>query len=380
MSDFSHVAKFGGAALRDGAAVRRACAIVAQRVSERPLVVVSAHEGVTSLLDEVAHRAAQGRREERAVHIRHRTLCRELGLDPEILRSYLTELSYLLSSIARRGILTPKDRDAILSLGERMSARIVARAMRDAGVFATPVDAFDLGLVTEGEVGALRPRSDSRERVRRSLAEVAGVPVVTGFLARDDRGRLTTLGRNGSDWSASWLAEAVNARELFLWKAVHGVMTADPALVPNARVLARLSWRDALELARRGAEVLHPESIEPARRARIRVCIKNVADPEAPGTLLVDELGARPAGIACRSEADGACLAIVGGADHDAIVRASRRHLTEAGVCFETRDDDPRSFLVAHGELSRAARALHAAWFETAAHGAVPAGAPRDRE
>ena len=283
---FEKVMKFGGAALADGPAVERACAIVRDFGGRRPVVVVSAVLGATSLLDSVAHAAAQGDVDRDRVRIRHRSLLGQLGLDAELLDRYFAELASLLRGIAERRRLSPDERDLVLSYGERMSARIVARALQERGLPATPVDAYDLGLLSDSNHGAARPLLESRERVRAALLEVPGLPVVTGFLAKDRHGNLTTLGRNGSDLSAALLAEAVGASDLELWKSVRGLMTADPAIVPEARVIERMSFEDAAALASHGAEVLHPEALEPALRAGISVRFLDVRDPDGAGTVL----------------------------------------------------------------------------------------------
>jgi len=295
------VMKFGGAALADGPAVERSCRIVEELGGAAPIVVVSAHQGVTSLLDSVARGAARGLVEVDRVRIRHKGLLRQLGLDAELLNRYFVELASFLESIRGRGRLLPGERDLVLSFGERMSARVVAHALKRAGLQATPVDAFDLGLTTDSNHGSARPLPGSGAAVREALRQVPGIPVVTGFLAQDRLGNLTTLGRNGSDLTASLVAEAVEAKELELWKAVGGMMTADPAIVPDARILERLSFEEAGELASHGAEVLHPEALVPARRAGITVRFLDVSDPSAPGTTLVSESSqAGPVAIAAR--------------------------------------------------------------------------------
>ena len=298
---FRKVMKFGGAALADGPAVERVCRIVREKGGERPIVVVSAHQGVTGMLDSVAREAAAGAVDGDRVRIRHKGLLRQLGLDAELLNRYFAELASLLESVRARGRLLPGERDLVLSFGERMSARVVAHALKRAGLRATPVDAFDLGLTTDSNHGAARPLPGSCAAVRDALREVPGIPVVTGFLAQDRLGNLTTLGRNGSDLTASLVAEAVGAAELELWKAVGGMMTADPALVGDARIVERLSFEEAGELAAHGAEVLHPEALAPAERAGMTVRFLDVSDPEGAGTTLVREpLGAGPVAIAAR--------------------------------------------------------------------------------
>jgi aspartate kinase len=283
----ARVLKFGGAALRDGPAVRHAARLVREHGGEHPLVVVSAHEGVTSALERAAEEAARGRLEWDPVRIRHRTLLRQLELAPDLLDRLLRELHGVLGEI--RGPLDRRRRDFVLSFGERLSARIVAAALESEGVPATPLDAFDLGLVSESAAGRPRPLESAAERVRAALARVPGVPVVTGYLAVDLAGNLTTLGRNGSDLSAAWIARAVGADEVQLWKSVEGVLTADPRLVPAARRLERIGWAEAAELAALGAEILHPGAVEPARAAGIPIAIRSFERPEAPGTLVFGE-------------------------------------------------------------------------------------------
>lgn len=281
---FPQVMKFGGAALRDGASVRAAGELIA--AAGRPAVVVSAHHGVTALLDRAAREAADGRLETDAIRVRHRALLAQLELDAERLDRLFGELFGVLAEVRERGALDAGTRDFVLSFGERMSARIVAAHLRRRGVEATPLDAFDLGLVSDSRHGGARPLPGTGEALRASLAEVPGVPVVTGFLARDADGRLTTLGPNGSDLSASLVAEAVGALELVFFKRVAGIMTADPARVPHARVIDELSFDEAAELAANGAEILHPAALEPAVRSGVRVRLVDFDAPERPGTTL----------------------------------------------------------------------------------------------
>ncbi len=298
---FEKVLKFGGAALADGPGVRRCAELTLAYGGERPVVVVSAHLGVTDLLDTIARSAADGQLEGDRVRLRHRTLLRQLALEPELLDRHFTELFNLLAGVKERGKLAPSERDLVLSFGERMSARVVAQTLRGMGALATPVDAFDLGLVSDSNHGAARPLPESRAFVRTALNEVPGIPVVTGFLAKDALGNLTTLGRNGSDLTAALVAEAVGAGELHLWKAVGGIMTADPKIVSDARVVESLGFVEAAEFAFHGAQVLHGAALEPAQRANVTVRLLDVNEPQSGGTMLTTHTrGAGPIGIAAR--------------------------------------------------------------------------------
>ena len=281
--------KFGGAALRDGHAVENAVEIVREHGGPRPLVVVSAHEGVTTLLESTAEDARAGSFAWEPPRVRHRTLLRQLGLGSDLLDRHLLELRAILEHVCQEGRLDRRRRDFVLSFGERMSARVVAAALRARGISATPVDAFDLGLLSETRSGLTLPVEGARERVRRAVLEVPGVPVVTGFVALDAEGHLTTLGPNGSDLTAVWMGEAVEADEVHLWKTVDGVRTADPRLVPDARRIARLTYLEAAELAAHGADVLHPAAMEPASRRGMPIRVRNAEDPSQPGTVVSAE-------------------------------------------------------------------------------------------
>ena len=307
------VMKFGGAALRDGAGVRRAVAIVDEHGGGDPVVVVSALEGVTDLLVQAARAAARGEVNVEAVRVRHRSVLRQLDADPERLDRYVRELTLLLDSISARRDLRAVELDHVLSFGERASARIVAGCFEAEGISATPVDSYDLGLTTDSNHGNARPLLGEHKKVKRSVEEIPGVPVVTGFLAKDRAGNLTTLGRNGSDLSAALLAEAIGAGAVEFWKGVPGILTADPHVVPDARPIERLSFADAEELGQLGARVLHPDAIAPAVRAGIEVRVRFVEDPTHSGTILTqEEEVAGPVAAVATTQGSKSAVALVG--------------------------------------------------------------------
>ncbi len=298
---FDTVLKFGGVSLADGPGVLRACKIVQEQGGARPIVVVSAHQGVTDLLDTIGRSALEGHLEGDRVRIRHRTLLRQLDLEPDLLDRYFNELFGLLAEVQVRRRLLSGQLDHLLSFGERMSARVVAHTLKKMGLRATPVDAWDLGLTTDSNHGDARPLPEGTQQVRAALEQVTGIPVVTGFLAKDTRGNLTTMGRNGSDLTAALVAEAVGVQEVQLWKAVGGMMTADPEIVPDARVIEHLGFQEATEYAFHGAEVLYGPALSPVQRGGITVRILDVHDPAARGTILEARTrGEGPVGIAAR--------------------------------------------------------------------------------
>lgn len=303
------VLKFGGAALADGAAIRQAVERVGEWASvdggnprrsgsdSRPIVVVSALLGVTDGLGEVARQAALGPSAARAsmdlagetVRIRHRSVLSQLGLPSELLDRHWRDLRMLLAGIAQRGRLDPQNRDLVLSYGERMSARIFAAALNAAGYGATPVDAWDVGLVTDSNHGHARPLQGTGQAIGSALRSIPGIAVVTGFLAKDGSGHLTTLGRNGSDLTASLLAEAAGASELVFYKDVPGILSADPRALSGAEVLSEVTYAEATELAFHGAQLLHPASLAPAIRAGVPVRFVPLRSG-ASGTRLVTHL------------------------------------------------------------------------------------------
>lgn len=285
------VLKFGGASLADGPAVRRSVDLVRAHGGGRPLVVVSAHQGVTRLLDRAFATALAGRVDWDPVRIRHRTILRQLELPGDLLDRHLRELRGLLEEVRRSSAPQRRLRDHVLSFGERMSARVFAGALRQAGIHAVPLDAFDLAVVSPGE--GKRRLELATERVRSALEEVGGVPVVTGFLALDREGHLTTLGRNGSDLSAVWFASVLDAEAVHLWKTVPGLLTADPHQVAAPLPITAIGQDEAAELAAHGAEILHAEAIEPARRTGLDIWIRDVADPGGAGTHVVPATSAR---------------------------------------------------------------------------------------
>jgi aspartate kinase len=176
-----------------------------------------------------------------------------------------------------------------MSFGERLSVRIVAEILRKQGVPAAPVHAFEIGLRTDDRHGSAAPFPGIYEEMRQNLLSSSGVPVITGFLGVNRRGDITTLGRSGSDFTASIVGAALQAEELQIWTDVSGIMTCDPSIDSSAKSLRRLSFDEASELAYYGAEVLHPSTLVPAIHSGIPVRVLNTMHPEDEGTLVLPE-------------------------------------------------------------------------------------------
>ncbi len=202
------------------------------------------------------------------------------------------EAARLLYSIYVLRELSPRAKDRLVSFGERLSSVVVAAALAQRGVPAKAVPADRL-IVTDSKFGSAAPLLDrTREMATATLTplfESGVLPVVTGFFGADCNGITTTLGRGGSDYSASILGNALQADEVWIWTDVDGVLTADPRLVPNARTLEGVSYDEATELAYFGAKVIHPKTMHPASDAGIPIWIKNTFRPELPGTKIGPE-------------------------------------------------------------------------------------------
>jgi len=293
------VYKFGGVAVGDARAIRIAAEHV-RRAGPNVAVVVSAMSGVTDLLLSAADAALHGnlaRCEEAAAQFesRHLALIEELIASRtratplvELIASAAHELRAMTESISVLRELTPRAKDALVARGERAVAQIFA-----AFIGASYVDAADI-IRTENRGGALWPDLAACERnakklIRPLLAD-GKVVVMPGFLASGPDGRLITLGRGGTDFSAAILARSIGAKSLTLWKEVDGLMTADPKSVPAARVLPELHYREAAELAYYGAKVLHPRTMIPLVDRRIPLLVRNTFRADAPGTRIADDV------------------------------------------------------------------------------------------
>jgi len=284
------VLKFGGTSVATAQKLEQVRTIVAAERESRPVVVVSAHAGVTDELLAQARAAAKGRYSLRKLRSRHTRLLRAAGVDPEPLQPLFSELDSLLKGLTLVRELTPRSLDLVASFGERLAVRGIAPFFSAGGLPAEPVDAYDLGLRSDSRFTSAHPDPACYPEIRKHLrAFRTRIPVVTGFVAKDRSGNVTTLGRSGSDLTASFLAAAVGASEVQIWTDVDGVMTADPRVVRGARSIPALSIAEASELAYYGARVIHPATMLPAVEKRIPVRVRNTSRPELEGTLILAE-------------------------------------------------------------------------------------------
>ena len=298
------VMKFGGTSVEDPAAIWRTAAIVQGRVlhGKSPVVVVSAMARVTDQLLRAASCASQGDRTgalaiSSRLRSRHRDTACVLVKTPaeiapliELIDNKFDSLDEVLRGLAAILELTPRISDLIVSYGERISSCIVAAAFREKGIDAAHVDARDV-IVTDSEFGKAAPLDALIEQRAQEklipLLKQGKVPVMGGFIASNEAGMTTTLGRGGSDFTGALVGGAVNADAIEIWTDVDGIMTADPRVCPDALRVKTISFEEAAELAYFGAKVLHPATILPAVKKNIPVLVLNSLNAANEGTRII---------------------------------------------------------------------------------------------
>lgn len=316
------VMKFGGTSVGSAAAIRNLIAIVraARRDWEGVAVVVSAMSGVTDALLHAAHAAEQGETElprATAAKLREKHQAALQDLAPAaagvaaVIEAALDEFTALCHAISVLGEASPRALDAIASLGERLSAPLVAAALAQAGIAAQAVDSAEV-VVTDSAHQSATPDMEATqvraEAVVSPLLTAGMVPVITGFIGATRAGVVTTLGRGGSDFSAAIFGVALQAGAVWIWTDVPGVMTADPRVVREARTLPELTFREVSELAFFGAKVLHPKTIRPVVERGIALWVKNTFQPEHPGTRIVPDNGAAQGAVRAVTAFRGQCI------------------------------------------------------------------------
>ncbi len=294
--------KFGGTSVADAQCIGRVVDIVEEQRKEgnEIAVVVSAQRGVTDQLIEVASSLVTAKDDSAIVPLiqalakRHKTTLEGAAPDhiaetSPIIDEHLARLQNILFAIYNLRELSPRSKDYVISFGERLLAPIVGAALCQRGIPAVVMDGCEAGILTTPQHGesTSMPESDARigERLKPMLRKQ--VPVIMGFMGCSKNGVVTTLGRSGSDYSASIIGAGIDADEIWIWTDVDGIMTCDPRVIKDARVMHSLSYLEVMELSYFGAKVMHPRSIEPAMRKNILVRVKNTFNPTHPGTVIV---------------------------------------------------------------------------------------------
>ncbi|MDL2229366.1 aspartate kinase [Treponema sp. OttesenSCG-928-L16] len=291
------VMKFGGSSVADAERIRHAAQIVKARLSRKPVLVLSAMGDTTDHLLEAAEEAVKGQTVSiNKIETLHTRAVSELGLKASALdelRPLFEELQSLLTGISLIRELTGRTRDYLVSFGERLSVRITAAYFRSIRIKAQALDAWDAGFRSDSNFTSadiLKESWDAIPEILLPLLAQGTLPVITGFIAKDGDGHITTLGRGGSDLTATMIAAACKAEEAQVWKDVDGILTADPRLVKNAVPVKAVSYEEAAELAYFGAQVLHPRAMQPCIKTGTPVLVKNSYNPDAPGTKIVSAL------------------------------------------------------------------------------------------
>ncbi|MBN1149107.1 MAG: aspartate kinase [Anaerolineales bacterium] len=305
--------KFGGSSVGDAQAIEQAAGIIEQahKTWPRLVVVASAMAGVTNRLLDSATHAARGDTQlyvqsARQFYGQHNTVIQALipapaersQLQHEI-KQLIGEFKNLCQAVNVLGETTARALDAVASLGERMSVRLLTQVLQARGVPAVYVEATRL-IVTDNRFQDAHPDLEATARLTRQalepLLDGGQIPIVTGFVARSVEGATTTLGRGGSDYSAALIGAALEADDVWIWTDVPGVMTADPRLAPDARTITELSYREVAELAYFGAKVLHPKTIRPVIEAGIGLRVCDTFNPDHPGTRITPDANSNGTG------------------------------------------------------------------------------------
>ena len=288
------IMKFGGSSLANAERIRHVVDIIKMHIDEKPLIVASAMGDTTDNLLEAVDRALAGKVCIKDIRKLHLATAEELEVNPDVIKDLFDELKNLLSGIALIKEFSPRTRDYLVSFGERLSVRLIAGYLNRIGVEAKFFDAWDIGFTSNNDHNNGEILEESYAKIDETLGHLnshyAYTPIITGFIAKSKNGNITTLGRGGSDLTASVLGAALRAREIQVWKDVDGILTTDPRIVSTARPVSNISFEEASELAYFGAKVLHPRSIIPAMCKKIPVRVKNSYNPTHPGTLILSML------------------------------------------------------------------------------------------
>jgi aspartate kinase len=294
------VMKFGGTSVEDAPSIERVTEIIRERLNLKPVVVVSAMGKTTSKLLQAAEASAAGDSRTTLgivadLKTRHTSEARRLVTKSEgrevfaLIEKHFDELKKLLEGLAILGEVPPRGLDKILAYGELLSSAVLADALAERGIQARLLDAREL-IKTDDRYGSASPfEALTDQRVTETvlpILERGGVPVIQGFIGSSRDGATTTLGFEGSDYTATILGAALDAADIQIWKDVAGLMTADPAIFAGARTVKHCSFEEAADLTHFGAKVLHPKAIHPAARKNIPVHIYNSKKPSAPGTTI----------------------------------------------------------------------------------------------
>lgn len=285
--------KFGGSSLASAERFRTVKRIVESHLSLKPILVLSAMGDTTDHLLAAGDEALKnGKSDITPIRELYMRTASELSLTAEENEPLLRELEKLLAGIVLLRELSPRVKDYLVSFGERLTVRLFAEYLSKSGLPSRAIDAWELGIITTSDFTRAKVLDETEENLasyaRTQLVNASFIPVVTGFIAKDRHGEITTLGRGGSDLTATLIAAGMNAKEVIFWKDVNGILTGNPQHIKNAVPVKTLIYEEAAEIAHLGAQILHPVSIQPVMKKKIPVRVKNSYQPEAEGTVISD--------------------------------------------------------------------------------------------
>ncbi|MCL2043956.1 MAG: aspartate kinase [Treponema sp.] len=288
------VMKFGGSSVADAQRIRHVIGIVKTQLGRKPVLVLSAMGDTTDYLLQAGSNALQnGEVSIQQIEKLHLDTIKKLKLPNQArneIISLMEELKRLLSGISLIRELTPRTKDFLVSFGERLSVRIAAAFCNSQNIPAIACDAWDVGFFSDSNYTGAELIKESWDIIPSKITPFVKkgiLPIVTGFIAKDSNGSIATLGRGGSDLTATMIAAACKAEEVQVWKDVDGILTADPRIVNKARPVESVSYDEASELAYFGAQVLHPRAMQPCIKTGTPVLVKNSYNIDAPGTRIV---------------------------------------------------------------------------------------------
>lgn len=286
--------KFGGSSVANAERIKHVASIIKAYQQSRPAVVLSAMGDTTDHLLEASDDAVNGKVDIERVAKLHRDTIAELDLDGSATEELLAELQQLLTGISMLKELTKRTRDYLVSFGERLSVRIMAAYLKKQGIPARFYDAWDIGIVSDSCFMSAELLDEVWDNIPRYLSaykkgEDNQIPIVTGFIAKDKKGNITTLGRGGSDLTATIIGSSMGAEEIQTWKDVDGILTTDPRICKEAKPVPEVTYEEAQELAMFGAQVLHPRSMVPCRKTGTPVRVKNSYNIKSPGSIIVEK-------------------------------------------------------------------------------------------
>ncbi len=288
------VMKFGGSSVANAQRIKHVASIIKAYAEKKPIVVLSAMGDTTDYLLEAADKAIEGVVDVEGVAKLHEETAAELGVNIDTIKSLLLELKQLLTGISMIKEVSKRSRDYLVSFGERMSVRMMSAYLQKEGIPAQFYDAWNIGFISDSNFMSAELLDEVWKTIPAGLNGYKNgtddrIPIVTGFIAKDKKGNITTLGRGGSDLTATMIGAVLKVDEVQTWKDVDGILTTDPRVVKEARTVPEVTYEEAQELAMFGAQVLHPRSMLPVRKTGTPVRVKNSYNITSAGSIIVEK-------------------------------------------------------------------------------------------